>query len=211
MKSVALYARVSTADQTTENQLIELREVASKSGWIIQQEYVDHGVTGAKSARERPAMTKLMQAITRREFDGILVWDVSRLGRSLQDLISVLGDIRSKSIDLYIHKQGLDTSTASGKMMFQMLGVFAEFEREVIRERIKAGLARAKAEGKKLGRPSNVNDKVVASVNQLRAQGMSICKIAKTLRIGVGTTSKILANSKTNHALLDQTDYAAHR
>ena len=139
-------------------------------------------------------MANLMKSVARREIDGILVWDVSRLGRSLQDLVSILNDIRSKSIDLYIHKQGLDTSTPSGKMMFQMLGVFAEFEREVIRERINAGLARAKAEGKKLGRPSNVNDAVVSSVKLLRSQGMSICKIAKMLKIGVGTTSKILEN-----------------
>ena len=192
MKKVVLYARVSTADQTTENQLLELRDVARKSGWTIAREFIDNGVSGAKSAQDRPAMANLMKAVARREIDGILVWDVSRLGRSLQDLVSILNEIRSKSIDLYIHKQGLDTSTPSGKMMFQMLGVFAEFEREVIRERINAGLVRAKAEGKKLGRPSNVNESVVASVKLLRAQGMSICKIAKTLRIGVGTTSKIL-------------------
>ena len=194
MKKVALYARVSTADQTTENQLLELRDVAGKSGWTIAREFIDNGVSGAKSAQDRPSMANLMKAVARREIDGILVWDVSRLGRSLQDLVSILNDIRSKSIDLYIHKQGLDTSTPSGKMMFQMLGVFAEFEREVIRERINAGLARAKAEGKKLGRPSNVNDAVVSSVKLLRSQGMSICKIAKMLKIGVGTTSKILEN-----------------
>lgn len=194
MKKVALYARVSTADQTTENQLLELRDVARKSGWIVAREFIDNGVSGAKSVQDRPAMANLMKAVARREIDGILVWDVSRLGRSLQDLVSILNDIRSKSIDLYIHKQGLDTSTPSGKMMFQMLGVFAEFEREVIRERINAGLARAKAEGKKLGRPSNVNDAVVSSVKLLRGQGMSICKIAKMLKIGVGTTSKILEN-----------------
>jgi DNA invertase Pin-like site-specific DNA recombinase len=192
MKKVALYARVSTTDQTTENQLLELREVARRNGWSVSREFIDHGVSGAKSAQDRPAMANLMKAITRREIEGVLVWDVSRLGRSLQDLVSILNEIRSKSIDLYIHKQGLDTSTPSGKMMFQMLGVFAEFEREVIRERINAGLARAKAEGKKLGRPSNVNASVVTSVKLLRAQGMSICKIAKTLKIGVGTTSKIL-------------------
>ena len=200
MKSVALYARVSTSDQSTENQLLELREVARKNGWTISREFIDHGVSGAKSAQDRPAMANLMKAVTRREINGILVWDVSRLGRSLQDLVAILNDIRSKSVDLYIHKQGLDTSTPSGKMMFQMLGVFAEFEREVIRERINAGPARAKAEGKKLGRPSNVNDSVVASVKLLRAQGMSICKIAKTLKIGVGTTSKIL-ESETARSL----------
>ena len=194
MKNVALYARVSTTDQTTENQLIELREVARRNGWSVSREFIDHGVSGAKAAQDRPSMANLMKAVARREIDGVLVWDVSRLGRSLQDLVSILNEIRSKSIDLYIHKQGLDTSTPSGKMMFQMLGVFAEFEREVIRERINAGLARAKAEGKKLGRPSNVNDAVVSSVKLLRSQGMSICKIAKMLKIGVGTTSKILEN-----------------
>ena len=194
MKNVALYARVSTTDQTTENQLIELREVARRNGWSVSREFIDHGVSGAKTAQDRPSMANLMKAVARREIDGILVWDVSRLGRSLQDLVSILNEIRSKSIDLYIHKQGLDTSTPSGKMMFQMLGVFAEFEREVIRERINAGLARAKAEGKRLGRPSNVNESVVTSVKLLRGQGMSICKIAKMLKIGVGTTSKILEN-----------------
>ena len=144
-KNVALYARVSTDGQSTENQLRELRAAIARHGWSIVAEYVDHGISGAKGRKGRPRFDALLHAVTRKEFDMVAAWSVDRLGRSLQDLVSFLGDLQSKKVDLYLHQQALDTSTPSGKAMFGMLGVFAEFERTIIQERVKAGLARARA------------------------------------------------------------------
>ena len=136
MKS-AIYARVSTDEQTTDNQVIKLKQVAERNGWEVQDIYADT-ISGAKS--KRPQLDKLMKAIMRKEIDMVMVWSVDRLGRSLQHLTALLSDIESKGVDLYLHQQGIDTTTPSGKMMFQMCGVFAEFERSMIRERVMAGL-----------------------------------------------------------------------
>src|SRR3981189_3628718 len=154
MKRAALYLRVSTADQTTANQERELREVASRMGCEIVKVYRDHGVSGAKGRDERPQFDRLCRDAPKRQFDGIMAWSVDRLGRSLQDLVKFLSEIHSLKVDLYLHQQGLDTTTPAGKAMFQMMGVFAEFERAMIQERVRAGLARAKSEGKRLGSPS---------------------------------------------------------
>ena len=141
-------------------------------------------------------LDRLLKDVNRKKFDVILVWSVDRLGRSLQDLVSFLNDIQSKNIDLYIHQQGLDTSTPTGKMMFQMCGVFAEFERNIIRERVKSGMENAKKNGTKsgrsIGRPSMVNSSTKTTVVELRDRGMSKTKICKTLGIGVGTLYKLL-------------------
>ena len=150
---VALYARVSTDGQSTENQLQELRKVADQNGWQIAQEFVDHGISGAKGRDKRPAFDSMCKGVIRKEFDLIMTWSVDRLGRSLQHLVTFLDELHSKKVDLFLHQQGIDTTTPAGKMMFQMLGVFAEFERAMIKERINAGLSRARAQGKKLGRP----------------------------------------------------------
>src|SRR5215813_7871150 len=144
-RRVALYVRVSTDGQTTENQRRELEGIAESHGWNIVEVFQDRGLSGAKSREERPAMRRLMKGIARRDFDIVAAWSVDRLGRSLQDLVGFLGELHAKDIDLYLHQQGLDTSTPSGRAMFQMLGVFAEFERAMIQERVKAGLARARA------------------------------------------------------------------
>ena len=135
----AIYARVSTDTQTSENQLIELRRMASINGWEIVQEFVDEGISGAKGRDKRPQFDALLKGAVRKDFDVVMSWSVDRLGRSLQHLIEFLSEIQSKGVDLYLHQQGLDTSTPAGKMMFQMCGVFAEFERAIIRERIIAG------------------------------------------------------------------------
>src|ERR1700752_1885176 len=150
---VAIYLRVSTLDQTTANQERELREVASRMGCDVVRVYRDHGVSGAKGRDERPQFDRLCRDATKREFDAIMAWGVDRLGRSLQDLVKFLSEIHALKIDLYLHQQGLDTTTPAGKAMFQMMGVFAEFERAMIQERVRAGLARARGEGKRLGRP----------------------------------------------------------
>ena len=180
-KRVAVYARVSTDSQTTENQLRQLRAVAKRHGWIVIAEYVDHGVSGAKGRRERPQFDALLHGVARREFDMIAAWSVDRLGRSLQDLLAFLLELQSKRVDLYLHQQALDTSTPMGKAIFQLCGVFAELERSIIQERVKAGLERARAKGKTLGRPRTA------------ARGMGRGKIARTLGIGVSVAQRVLA------------------
>ena len=152
MKRAVLYLRVSTLDQTTANQERELREVAGRMGCEIVQVYKDHGISGAKGRDKRPAFDRLCRDAAQRKFDLVMAWSVDRLGRSLQDLVGFLSELHALRIDLFLHQQGLDTTTPGGKAMFQMLGVFAEFERGMIRERVNAGLARAKARGTKLGR-----------------------------------------------------------
>lgn len=191
-KKVAIYARCSTDRQKVENQLQVLREVAGKNDWEIVTEYVDEGISGAKGRDARPQFDALIKDAVRRKFDLVMCWDISRLGRSLQHLVEFLSDIQSKNVDLYIHNSGLDTTTSTGRMMFQMVSVFSEFERNIISERVRAGLERAKKNGKKLGRRTNVNEGTSAAVRLLRENGMSIKKIARELTIGVGSVYNCL-------------------
>jgi DNA invertase Pin-like site-specific DNA recombinase len=153
MRRAVIYLRVSTIEQTTANQERELREIASRMGCEIIKVYRDHGISGAKGRDKRPAFDKLCRDAARREFDMVMAWSVDRLGRSLQDLVGFLSELHALKIDLFLRQQGLDTTTPAGKAMFQMMGVFAEFERAIIQERVRAGLARARSEGKRLGRP----------------------------------------------------------
>ena len=178
----AIYARVSTDEQTTDNQVIELKKVAERNGWEIEAIYADT-ISGAKS--KRPQLDKLMKAIMRKEIDMVMVWSVDRLGRSLQHLTTLLSDIHSKGVDLYLHQQGIDTTTPSGKMMFQMCGVFAEFERSLIRERVMAGLDRARSQGKRLGRPP-VPPILIEKMKCMRQEGMTLTAIAKKVGVSVG-------------------------
>ena len=142
-RRVAIYLRVSTSKQDTENQLRELSAVADRSGWDIWKVYEDAGISGAKGRDKRPGIDAMMKAVNAKQFDLVAAWSVDRLGRSLTDLLGILQDLKEKGVDLFLHQQGLDTSTTAGKAMFRMLGVFAEFERGIIRERVNAGLARA--------------------------------------------------------------------
>jgi DNA invertase Pin-like site-specific DNA recombinase len=192
MKQVALYARVSTDAQTTENQLRQLRAVAKRHGWTILAEYIDHGVSGAKGREQRPQFDALLDGVARREFDMIAAWSVDRLGRTLRDLVSFLMELQSKRVDLYLHQQALDTSTPMGKAMFQLCGVFAELERSIIQERVKAGLERARASGKILGRP-RTDPRVEAKIRKLAGQGMGKGRIARTLGVGVSVAQRVLA------------------
>lgn len=190
-KRVAIYARVSTDGQTTENQLQELRAVAQRNGWEVVREYVDHGVSGSKGRDQRPQLDALLKGAVRREFDLIMAWSVDRLGRSLQHLIvDVLASIRAKNVDLYLHQQALDTSTPAGRAMFQMLGVFAEFERAMIQERVKAGLQRAVNQGKTLGRP-RVASSVEARVAAELAAGKSLRQVAREQGIGHSVVQRV--------------------
>ncbi|OYW27740.1 MAG: resolvase [Caulobacter sp. 12-67-6] len=176
MKRVAIYARVSTdRNQTVENQLRELQTVAQRSGWIVVGVHTDEGISGAKGRDQRPAYDALLKAVSRREIDLIAAWSVDRLGRSLSDLVAFLGDIQAKGVDLYLHQQGLDTSTPSGRMMFGMLSVFAEFERSMVRERVLSGLRRTT---KKSGRKPMAEDRLAAIRKSLR-DGLGIRATAR--------------------------------
>lgn len=192
-KRVAIYARVSTDGQTTENQLRELRAAVERNGWVIVGEYVDHGISGAKGRWDRPQFDALLRGVTRKEFDVVAAWSVDRLGRSLQDLVGFLVDLQAKGVHLYLHQQALDTSTPSGKAMFGMLGVFAEFERAIIQERVRAGLARARAKGTILGRPK-VGAATERRIRELTAQGVGKVKTARTLGIGVSVVQRVLTD-----------------
>lgn len=198
-KRVALYVRVSTDGQTVENQLGELNAVADRHGWKVSQVYADKGISGTKGREGRPEFDKLLKAIARREIDMVAAWSVDRLGRSLKDLVSLLSDMQAKGVDLFLFQQGLDTSTPSGRAMFQMLGVFSEFEAAMIRDRVRTGVARAQRNGTKsgkpIGRPKVSDDKEIAAQKLLRG-GMGILKVGRTLGIGTGTVSRIAEESR---------------
>jgi DNA invertase Pin-like site-specific DNA recombinase len=192
-RRVALYLRVSTAGQTIENQQRDLKEVVGRHGWDVVAIFKDEGISGAKGRDRRPGFDQLCRGIARREFDRVAAWSVDRLGRSLQDLVTFLAELQAKGVDLYLHKQGLDTATPAGKAMFQMMGVFAEFERAMIVERVNAGLARARAEGKHLGRPSGLTPAKQRKASKLLARGVGVVKIGRSLRIGTATVARLKA------------------
>ena len=184
MTRAALYLRVSTKDQTTENQSLELERVALAKGWQITAIYEDEGISGAKGRDKRPAYDRMLKDSVRAKFDVLMSWDVSRLGRSLTGLVTTLDELHGHNVDIYLHQQAIDTTTPSGKAMFQMTGVFAEFERSMIRERVLAGLARARAGGKKLGRPALTID--IAAIQQDRKRGKPLRQIALEQGVSVG-------------------------
>src|ERR1700712_3679176 len=190
MKRVAIYLRVSTDKQTTENQRRELEAVAARSGWQVIKVFEDAGISGAKGRDKRPGLDAMLKAVNAREFDMVAAWSVDRLGRSLTDLLGILQGLHDKGVDLFLHQQGLDTSTTAGKAMFQMLGVFAEFERGIIRERVNAGLARARANGTKLGR-RRVDVAVEARILELRENGYGVLKIGRKLGIGTSVVQRV--------------------
>src|SRR6476469_9042019 len=158
-KRVGVYVRVSTDGQTTENQRRELEAVAAGSGWEVVGIYEDSGISGAKGRDQRPGLDRLLKDATARKINMIAAWSVDRLGRSLQHLVGFLNELQALNCHLYLHQQAIDTTTPSGRAMFQMCGVFAEFERSMIVERVNAGLARAKANGVKLGRGNRKDHK----------------------------------------------------
>jgi len=194
-KRVALYARVSTDKQSTENQLRELREAAARMGWQVVGEFVDHGISGAKSRKDRPRLDSMLKGVARKEFDLVAAWSVDRLGRSLIDLVELLQELHSMGVDLYLHQQGINTTTPAGKALFGMMGVFAEFERGMIRERVKSGLARARKNGTKsglaIGRPT-VSAEVEQRIRELRAEGLGMLKIAQQAGCGVSVVQRVV-------------------
>jgi DNA invertase Pin-like site-specific DNA recombinase len=180
-KRIALYLRVSTTERTVENQQREPEAVAERRGWNVVAVFTDAGISGTKGREQRPGYDRLRRGVARREFDQVAAWSVDRLGRSLQELVALLGELHAKGVDLYLHQQGIDTGTPAGKAMFQMMGVFAEFERAMIVERVKAGLSRARAHGKRLGRRP-VSTDLVERIREHLATGAGILKTAKSAR-----------------------------
>lgn len=186
----ALYLRVSTGEQTVDNQRQELEAAAAARGWEIVATYADEGVSGAQGRDKRPQLDKMLKDAVRRKFDVVMVWAVDRLGRSLPDLIGSMQELHGAKVDLFLHQQGIDTTTPGGKAMFGMLGVFAEFERSMIQARVNAGLARARAAGVTLGRrkvASSIEDRIRERLNA----GQGILKTAAEIGVGSGTVQRV--------------------
>jgi DNA invertase Pin-like site-specific DNA recombinase len=192
-KRVGLYLRVSTAEQTVENQRQDLMRVAEQRGWDVVEEYVDHGISGAKGRDKRPAFDKLTRDTARGQLDMVAAWSIDRIGRSLAHLVEFMEELKAQGVGLYLHQQNLDSSTASGKAMLSMCGVFAEFERSIIVERINAGLSRARAEGKQLGRPVVEDASVDKKILAMHAKGDGMLKIGRALKIGTSRVRRVLA------------------
>jgi DNA invertase Pin-like site-specific DNA recombinase len=190
VRKVAIYTRVSTLDQTIDNQLIELRDHCSRMGWEITKEYSDEGLSGTLSRDKRPALNSLIKDAYRKKFDSVVCWDISRLGRSMKELILFLSDMKDRDIGICSVRQGFDTSTSMGEIMFQFVGILSSWEREMIRERTLAGLERARREGKTLGRRKVTNDRITAQIIELRSAKKSIRAIASEVGVSIGTVSK---------------------
>jgi DNA invertase Pin-like site-specific DNA recombinase len=191
-KRVAFYLRVSTGGQTVENQRRELATAAEQRSWTVVEIYSDNGVSGAKGRDKRPAFDRLCRDAIAGRFDVIAAWSVDRLGRSVLHLAQFVEDMRASGVGLFLLKQGLDSETPTGRAMLGMCSVFAELEREIIRERIPAGLDRARSKGKRLGRKT-VDPKVEQRIRALRKTGMGKVKIARELDCGVSTVQRVLA------------------
>jgi DNA invertase Pin-like site-specific DNA recombinase len=189
----AIYARVSTRDkgQDLKTQLLPLREYAQRRGLEIVEEYTDHGISGSKD--RRPALDKLMKAARTREFDAVLVFKLDRFGRSLQHLTAALSEFKALGIEFVSITESIDTSTPAGKTLFGMIGVFAEFEHDLISERVRAGMARARRQGVKFGsRPRLVFDR--EAVRNMKERGATVREIAKKFKLSVGTVHRALSH-----------------
>ena len=199
MEKVVIYGRVSTKDQNCENQIHLLKQIVERNNWDLTDIYIDIGISGSKGRDSRKEFDRLNKDMVRRKFNRILVWDISRLGRSLQHLVEFLNEVNSVGCNLYIHQSGLDTSTPNGKMMFQMIGVFSEFEREMISERVKLGLERVKSKGKKLGRPQKVDLKMIDEMKKLKEIGWSYGKISNHLGVSKMSVSRSLSQQLSSN------------
>jgi DNA invertase Pin-like site-specific DNA recombinase len=192
----ALYLRVSTTDQDTDRQERELRAVAAARGWEVTEIYSDNGISGAKDRTKRPAFDRLHKDALRSKFDVVMAWSVDRLGRSLRDLVAFLQELHAAGVELFLYQQAVDTTTPAGKAMFQMLGVFAEFERSMIVERVRSGLAKAKANGTKSGKPigrPRIPDYVRAEIRRVyKAGGISMRALAKKFDVSLGIVQDCL-------------------
>jgi DNA invertase Pin-like site-specific DNA recombinase len=203
-KRVALYVRVSTDQQTVAHQLQELQAIADRRGWQIVETYSDAGISGAKGRDQRPGLDAMLNDASRRKFDVVMAWAIDRLGRSLIDLLSTIQHLEAAGVDLYLEQQAIDTTSPMGKLLFQVTGAFAEFERSMIRQRVRAGLrtikGRIERDGNftaksgvvrsRLGRPG-ISDEIANQVRAELAKGHGILKVAKIVGVGNGTVQKI--------------------
>jgi DNA invertase Pin-like site-specific DNA recombinase len=190
IKRAALYVRVSTDGQTVENQTRELGLIAQRRGWPVVETYSDAGISGAKGRDKRPGLDRMLKAACRREFDIVMAWSIDRLGRSLIDLLHTVQNLEAYGVDLYLDQQSIDTTTPAGRLMFQITGAFAEFERSMIQQRVRLGLKRALAQGKRLGRPAVASDLERKAQSHLR-KGTGILRTAKLVGLGTGTVHRI--------------------
>ena len=186
----AIYLRTSTTGQHTDNQRLELVQIAERRGWSVAVVYEDFGISGSKGRDKRPALDRLLKDANRRRFDVAMAWSIDRVGRSLTDLLSTIEHLHSVGVDLYLDQQNIDTTTPTGRLLYQITGAFAEFERAMIRSRVNAGLARARAQGKRLGRRP-VSGDVVERIQAHLADGTGILKTAKMLGVGTGTVHRV--------------------
>ena len=191
-KRVCIYARVSTSQQTTENQIQALREVAERAGYRVVKIYSDDGISGSKGREDRPALNQMMKDAVNRQFEMVMCWSIDRLGRSITNLIEIMNELNDLKIDMFFSQQSIDTQTSAGRMIFGIFSSLASFEREMIRDRVKAGLDRARKNGVKLGRPTVVNDGIRSAVLVLREKGLGIREICRKLGIGCGTYYSVI-------------------
>jgi DNA invertase Pin-like site-specific DNA recombinase len=197
MKRAAIYARVSTQNgQNPEMQLAEIREYCRRRDWTIVREYVDKGISGAKE--RRPALDQLLSDCKKRAVDCVVVYRYDRFARSLRQLVNALEDFRALGIDFVSLHEGVDTSTPNGRLVFGIFASIAEFERELIRDRVRSGLALAKSHGKKLGRPRVSVDRV--QVADLRRAGHSWSEICELLGVSKGTAQRAVLSLPKNLA-----------
>jgi DNA invertase Pin-like site-specific DNA recombinase len=189
-RTAALYVRVSTDGQTVENQVRELKQIAERRGWVITKTYNDAGISGAKGRDQRPGLDQMLKDASRRRFDVVMAWSIDRLGRSLADLLTTIEELEACGVDLFLEQQAIDTTTPAGRLMFQVCGAFAEFERSIIRQRVKLGLKRAVAQGKRLGRPT-VGGDVERRIERGLRKGVGVLKLAKQLGVGTGTVQRV--------------------
>src|SRR5215831_9722937 len=203
-KRVGLYLRVSTGEQTIETQRMGLVAACEARGWRIVEEFEDKGISGAKGREKRPGFDRLLKAAVTRKIDVVAAWSVDRLGRSLQDLVGFLAELNAVGCDLYLERQAIDTTTPAGRALFQMLGVFAEFERAIIQERIHAGLARAREKGTKSGKPigrARIDATKEAAIRAALLSGKGILRTAREFKTGTSVVQRIKRelSSSANH------------
>jgi DNA invertase Pin-like site-specific DNA recombinase len=189
-KRAAIYVRVSTDKQTIENQVAVLRQIAERRGWEIVGEYHDAGISGAKGRDKRPGLDQMLKDASRRRFDVVMAWAIDRIGRSLIDLLGTIQALEACGVDLYLDQQSIDTTTPAGKLMFQVCGAFAEFERSMIRQRVNAGLKRAVAAGKTLGRPK-VEPEIEKRIRSRLQAGLGILKVGRELGVGTSVVQRV--------------------
>jgi DNA invertase Pin-like site-specific DNA recombinase len=190
MKRVAIYARVSTTDQHTSNQVNALRDLVERHGAKLVAEYVDEGQSGVK--RDRDALNAMLTGARKRQFDALYVVSICRLSRSVKNLLETVEILNDLGIEIVFQRENINTKTATGNFFLTVLGSLYELEREVMIERINAGIARAKSQGKSCGRPTKINDGLKNAIYLMYEKGVSIRDIAKTCTVGIGTVYKVV-------------------